>query len=308
MAICSMRNLISLMDYTGDEIRAILDLGILLKKQLKDGVRTPFFAGKVLGLLFQKPSLRTRVSFESLISQHGGSSLYLGSDVGWPDREPARDFFPILTSYLDVLVIRANDHAQVEEAARYCRCPVINGLTNVSHPCQALADVMTMQESAGGLDHVRLAYVGDANNVTWSLAVICSKLGIPLSIGAPANYQFPKDFINGLNANSGSGLIRQFDDPVSAVDGATFVYTDVWTSMGQEAEREQRLKELSSFQVSAELMKHAATDAKFLHCLPARRGEEVAESVIDGPHSLVIPQAENRLHAQKGLVSWLLDT
>jgi len=302
-----MRNLVSLLDYSGDEIRSVLDRGAQLKQELLAGVRRPFFAGRVLGLLFQKPSLRTRVSFEALISQHGGSSLYLGADVGWPNREPAHDFFPILTSYLDLLVIRANNHADIEEAAKYSRCPVINGLSNLSHPCQALADIMTMQESAGGLENVRLAYIGDANNVAWSLAVICSKLGIPMNIGAPEKYQFGGIFVDGLNAASGKNLIRQFDQPVPAVDGATFVYTDVWTSMGQEEEQVQRLNDLADFQITAELMGIAAPQAKFLHCLPARRGEEVVAEVIDGPASLVIGQAENRLHAQKGLVSWLFD-
>jgi len=256
-------------------------------------------------LLFEKPSLRTRVSFETLTAHLGGNSLMLGSDVGWGTREPLCDFMPILTSYLDMLVIRAKSHALVEESLQYAQCPVINGLTDVSHPCQALADILTVQEIAGGLDGVSIAYIGDANNVTYSLAVICSRLGIPLNIGAPSGYQFESSFIDQLNSDAGKELIRQTDDPKAAVENVSFVYTDVWTSMGQEAETKQRLKDLAAFQVNEDLMSVAAADAKFLHCLPARRGEEVSQGVIDSPASAIIQQANNRLHAQKGLVAWL---
>ena len=175
----------------------------------------------------------------------------------------------------------------------------------MSHPCQALADLLTVQEIAGGLDGVSIAYIGDANNVTYSLAVICSRLGVPLNIGAPAGYQFESSFIEELNADAGKELIRQTDDAKAAVENVSFVYTDVWTSMGQEAESKQRLKDLAAYQVNEELMSVAAADAKFLHCLPARRGEEVTSGVIDSPASAIIQQANNRLHAQKGLVVWL---
>ena len=263
-------------------------------------------ARNVLGLLFEKPSLRTRVSFETLISQLGGSSLFLGQDVGWGKREPLCDFMPILTSYLDVLVIRAKSHKQVEEATQFSQCPIINGLTDISHPCQALADILTAQELSGGLEGVKMSYLGDGNNVAYSLAVACSKLGVPFRIGAPKNYQFEQSFLDDLNKAAGSELIVQTADPREAADGATVVYTDVWTSMGQEAESKQRLADLADYQVNEELMKCAAHDAKFLHCLPARRGEEVASEVINSPASAIIQQANNRLHAQKGLVVWLM--
>jgi ornithine carbamoyltransferase len=301
-----MRHVLSLFDLSTDEIRRVLEIAVNLKSQLANGQRPGILEHHVMGMLFEKPSLRTRVSFESLIIQLGGSSLFLGKDVGWGEREPLCDFMPILTSYLDVLVIRAKSHAKVEEAAQFSRCPVINGLTDVSHPCQALADVLTMQELSGGLDDVRLAYLGDGNNVAYSLALICSKLNIPLRIGAPENYQFDTSFLDKLNAAAGSELIVQTIDPKQAVENANFIYTDVWTSMGQEAESKQRLSDLADYQVNQQVMENAADGARFLHCLPARRGEEVTSAVIDSPASAIVQQANNRLHAQKGLVVWLL--
>jgi ornithine carbamoyltransferase len=300
-----MKHLIELSDLQADEIRQILAISAELKSEFKQGTRRPIFAGKVLGLLFEKPSLRTRVSFEALMNQHQGASLYLGADVGWQQREPLRDFVPVLTSYLDFLVIRAKSHEDVLAASEWSRCPVINGLTDYSHPCQALADLLTVQEIQGSLDQARLAYVGDANNVARSLAVICAKLGVHLAIACPAAYQFPAAWVEGLNRDAGAKLIRQTEDPLEAVRGANFVYTDVWASMGQEAEQLQRQRDFGRFQVSSELMDAAAPEAKFLHCLPARRGEEVSADVIDGPASAIVQQAENRLHAQKGMLAWL---
>lgn len=301
-----MRHVLSLFDLSTEEIRRVLEISADLKSKLASGDRPDILARNVLGLLFEKPSLRTRVSFETLISQLGGSSLFLGQDVGWGKREPLCDFMPILTSYLDVLVIRAKSHKQVEEATQFSQCPIINGLTDISHPCQALADILTAQELSGGLEGVKMSYLGDGNNVAYSLAVACSKLGVPFRIGAPKNYQFEQSFLDDLNKAAGSELIVQTADPREAADGATVVYTDVWTSMGQEAESKQRLADLADYQVNEELMKCAAHDAKFLHCLPARRGEEVASEVINSPASAIIQQANNRLHAQKGLVVWLM--
>jgi len=303
-----MGHVLSLFDMTSEEIRRVLDLSAEFKARLDYGDRPALLAGHTVGLLFEKPSLRTRVSFETLTSQLGGNSLFLGQDVGWGTREPLCDFMPILTSYLDLLVIRAKSHAKVEKAAEYSRCPVINGLTDVSHPCQAFADLLTVMELAGdNFSGSKITYVGDANNVTYSLALICSKLGIRMSIAAPEGYQFEDSFIDRLNEINGNGLISQTANIAEAVDGANFVYTDVWTSMGQEAESKQRLKDLADYQVNDAMMSHAADDAKFLHCLPARRGEEVASEVIDSDRSAIIQQANNRLHAQKGLVIWLLD-
>jgi ornithine carbamoyltransferase len=301
-----MRHVLSLFDLSTDEIRRVLEIAANLKSRLTKGDRPGILEHHVMGLLFEKPSLRTRVSFECLITQLGGSSLFLGKDVGWGEREPLFDFMPILTSYVDVLVIRAKSHAKVVEATEFSRCPIINGLTDISHPCQALADILTMQELSGGLEGVSLAYLGDANNVAYSLALICSKLNVPMRIGAPENYQFESSFIDGLNEAAGSELIIQTVDPREASENASFIYTDVWTSMGQEAESKQRLKDLADYQVNQQIMDCAASGAKFLHCLPARRGEEVTTEVIDSPASAIIQQANNRLHAQKGLVVWLL--
>jgi len=301
-----MRHVLSLLDLTTAEIRRVLELSVHLKHKLDNHQRPPLLQHHVLGLLFEKPSLRTRVSFETLIAHVGGASLFLGSDVGWGTREPMCDFMPILSSYLDLLVIRAKSHEKVVEATEYSACPVINGLTDVCHPCQALADVLTIMEFESNLSQVKLAYVGDGNNVAYSLAVICSRLGIECSIGAPPKYQFDPGFIERLNHEAGQELISQTDDPHEAVKNASFVYTDVWTSMGQEAENEQRLADFRDYQVNEQLMASAREGAKFLHCLPARRGEEVSPEVIDSPYSVVVQQANNRLHAQKGLVVWLL--
>ena len=301
-----MRHVLSLFDLSTDEIRRVLEIAVDLKTNLAAGQRPGLLEHQVMGLLFEKPSLRTRVSFETLMRQMGGSSLFLGQDVGWGSREPIRDFFPILTSYVDVLVIRAKSHEKVLEATEFSQCPVVNGLTDLSHPCQALADILTVQELAGGIDDVRIAYLGDANNVAYSLALVCSKLKVHLRIGSPEKYQFEQSFLDDLNQAAGSELITQTTDPRSAAEGANFVYTDVWTSMGQESESKQRLADLADYQVNRKIMDVAQADAKFLHCLPARRGEEVTTEVIDSPASVIVQQANNRLHAQKGLVVWLL--
>lgn len=301
-----MRHILSLFDLTAGEIRRVLELADELKQGLKTGDRPALLNGYVMGLLFEKPSLRTRVSFESLIGQLGGNSLFLGSDVGWGTREPIQDFLPVLTSYLDLLVIRAKRHSDVEAAARYARCPVINGLTDVSHPCQALADIMTVRELTSDFEQTKIAYLGDSNNVAYSLAVACSRLGVRLAIASPPGYDFDRPFVRSLNADAGSAVIEQFDDPVAAVEDVEFIYTDVWTSMGQEAESQMRIAALAPYQVNATIFAAARPDARLLHCLPARRGEEITSEIIDSPISAIVEQAENRLHAQKGLVVWLL--
>jgi ornithine carbamoyltransferase len=301
-----MRHVLSLLDLSSDEIRRVLEIAVDLKRELKNGNRPNLLENRVAGLIFEKPSLRTRLSFETLMAQTGGNSLFLGEDIGWGGREPIQDLIPILTGYLDILVIRAKDHELLEQARFYSDCPIINGLTDVSHPCQALADLMTVLEIEGSFAKTRIAYIGDGNNVAHSLAVICARLGVPCTIGAPKGYQLPHPLIDQLNREAGQGLIHQTTDPFEAVEGSTVVYTDVWTSMGQEAENEQRLKDFRDYQVNSKLMGAADKHARFLHCLPARRGEEVTSEVIDGPASSIIQQANNRLHAQKGLVVWLL--
>ncbi len=300
-----MRHLLTLFDVSGDEIEHIFSIAAELKAKWKQGVREPLLAERVLGLLFSKPSLRTRVSFEAAMIHLGGTSLFLGQDVGWGSRESAADFGRVLSQYIDALVCRAHQHELIVELAKYCSCPVINGLTNRAHPCQALADLFTLQELRGTLDGCKLAFVGDGNNVARSLAVACAKLGARFALASPAKYSFESDFVLELKEACPGAEIVTTEDPVAAVNGADAVYTDVWSSMGQEAEAQQRKHDFARYQVDQKLMQHAP-GAHFLHCLPAHRGEEVTDEVIDGRQSVVLPQAANRMHVQKAILAWLL--
>jgi ornithine carbamoyltransferase len=301
-----MRHVLTLLELSPDDIRRVFQLSKELRDKLVAGFREPVLPGRVMALLFEKPSLRTRVSFEAAMAHLGGTALFLAADVGWGKRESPADFAQVLSQYVDVVVCRTSSHARIEELARYCTCPVINGLTDAAHPCQALADLFTLDEIHGPLDGKRLAYIGDANNVARSLAVICGKLGVELAIASPPQYQFDRPFLEQLATHVPQVKILQTAEPREAVHGAIGVYTDVWTSMGQEAERETRQKAFASYQVNANLMEHAPEGAVFLHCLPARRGEEVTDEVIDGHYSAVLVQAANRMHVQKGLLAWLL--
>lgn len=300
------RHFLDLFDVTSAEIDRIFALTDELKQQNQRGHREPLLAGRVMALLFEKPSLRTRVSFETAMAHLGGSTLFLGQDVGWGHRESTADFARVLGEYVDVIVCRANCHQKVADLAQFAGCPVVNGLTDQSHPCQALADLYTLREIYGKLAGLKLAYVGDANNVAASLLIGCAKLGVEFAIASPSGYQFAASFVERVRAAAPRAKFEITTDPRVAVRSAHAVYTDVWTSMGQEAERAQRQQAFAPYQVNAELMRHAPADARFLHCLPAHRGEEVTDDVIDSPHSAVIPQAANRLHAQKGLLAWLL--
>ncbi len=301
-----MRHLLTLLELSPEEFRRIFALTKELKDKFQEGIREPVLPGRVQALLFEKPSLRTRVSFEAAMAHLGGTTLFLGQDVGWQKREAAADFAQVLSQYVDVVICRASNHARVEELARYCTCPVINGLTDQAHPCQALADLYTLDEIHGPLEGKRLAYVGDANNVARSLAVACGKLGVEFAIASPPKYQFDRAFLEMLTGAAPDVRVLQTVDPREAVAGAIGVYTDVWTSMGQEAEADARRKAFAGFQVNSTLMEQAPEGAVFLHCLPARRGEEVTDEVIDGHYSAVLVQAANRMHVQKGLLAWLL--
>jgi ornithine carbamoyltransferase len=304
--LTDMRHVLTLFDLSTDEIEAIFVLAEALKKAHAKGVREPRFAGHVQALLFEKPSLRTRVSFETAFAHLGGTTIYLGADVGWGHRESAADFSRVLTQYVDVVVCRAKDHARVEQLAAHASCPVINGLTDLYHPCQALADLFTLSEVHRRLAGLKLAYVGDANNVARSLAIACARLRVRFAIAAPPSYQFDAAFLKMLEAQHPCLDLRITTDPLEALDDADGVYTDVWVSMGQENERQQRVGALAPYQVNGELMAAAPSRAKFMHCLPARRGEEVTDEVMDGPQSIVVQQAANRMHLQKGLLAWLL--
>jgi ornithine carbamoyltransferase len=302
-----MRHLLELFDLTTDEIRRIFTISLELKESLQRGQRDPLLRGYTLALLFEKPSLRTRVSFEVAMAHLGGQALFLGQDVGWGKRESTADFAQVLCQYVDAIVCRTTTHARLEELAGFCTVPVINGLTDSSHPCQALADLFTLDEIHGPLDGKRLAYIGDANNVAKSLAICCGKLGVEFAIASPKGYQFDRSFLDRLAREVPEVKLFQTLDPREAVRGAVGVYTDVWTSMGQEAESAARKAAFADYQVNPALMELAPEGAIFLHCLPAHRGEEVTDEVMDGHYSAVLVQAANRMHLQKGLLAWLLN-
>lgn len=301
-----MRHLFTLDDLSTAEIERIFAITQDLKAKFEQGVREPLLPGRVMALLFEKPSLRTRVSFEAGMTHLGGGSLFLGEDVGWGSRESIADFGRVLSEFVDVIVVRAKTHQKVLSLAEHSSCPVINGLTDYSHPCQALADLYTVRERFGSLKGLKIAYVGDANNVARSLAEGCGKLGLTFACAAPKGYQFTADDVARFKKETPAIDLQLAEDPKVAVRGAQAIYTDVWTSMGQEAEREERKRAFAAYQVNGALMKAAPRDAIFMHCLPANRGEEVTDEVMDSPQSVVVQQAGNRMHAQKGVLAWLL--
>lgn len=303
----STRHVLSLWELTTREIERVFAISQELKARLERGLREPLLPGRVLAMLFEKPSLRTRVSFEVAMAHLGGKSLFLGPDVGWGNRESVSDFSRVLSQYVDVIVCRASSHATVQQLAQHASCPVINGLTDVAHPCQAVTDLFTLQELRGSLSSAKVAYVGDANNVARSLAIACGKLGVEFAIARPQGYGFESDFVAKLKRETPGLKFTETAEPATAVRNADVVYTDVWASMGQESERAVRAQAFAAYQVNAALMAQAPPGAHFLHCLPAHRGEEVTAEVIDGPQSQVVRQAANRLHVQKGLLAWLLE-
>lgn len=302
-----IRHLIDLFDLSADDARDLLDHAIELKRRDAQGDRPPYLSGRTLGLIFEKPSLRTRVSFEAAIAQLGGSSIFMhGKDVGIGVRESIADFARVISQYVDALAVRTFAHATVEELARHATIPIVNALSDAAHPCQALADVLTIQETLGRLEGVKLVFVGDGNNVARSLALASALLGLEFVLASPVGYEFPADFRARFETTFPSHSLVVEHDPHRALVGADVIYTDVWASMGQEHEAELRCAAFAPFQVNDALLRSARPDSIFLHCLPARRGEEVTSEVLDGPHSVVIPQAANRLHLQKALLIWQL--
>ncbi len=301
-----MRHLITLSDVSAAEIRRIFSIAKDLKAKFAEGLREPLLPGRVLALLFEKQSLRTRVSFEAGMTHLGGSSLMLGEDAGFGKRESIADFARVLSGMVDVIVIRSKKHSTVENFAKYSSCSVINGLTDLAHPCQALADIFTLQEHFGDLAGMKLAWVGDGNNVARSLVRACGHLGIELVVCTPAGYELDSEFVKEARKEFPQLELTETQDPVEGIRGATAIYTDVWASMGQEAEREKRKRDFADYQVNAKLMSRADKDAIFMHCLPAVRGEEVTDEVMDSAQSVVVSQAANRMHVQKGIIVWLL--
>lgn len=301
-----MRHLLTVDDLTAKEIQRIFAISEDLKQKFRAGVREPLLPGRVMALLFEKPSLRTRVSFEAGMTHLGGSSMMLGDDAGFGKRESIADFSRVLSEMVDVIVVRAKAHATVEGVARHATCAVINGLTDRSHPCQALADVFTLKEQLGTLEGAKMAWVGDANNVSRSLAMACALTGVAFAAATPPGYEFDDEFLEQCRAVGDGVDVTATLDPREAVAGASAVYTDVWASMGQEAEATKRKADFADYQVNGALMKAAGPAARFMHCLPARRGEEVTDEVMDSPYSVVVEQAGNRMHVQKGVLVWLL--
>ena len=301
----SGRDCLTLAEFTPEEARLVLDEALKLKGLQRS--RIPFrpLRGRTLAMVFQKPSNRTRVSFEVGMYQLGGHALHLlPQEIQIGKRETPSDTGRVLARYIDAIMVRTFDHAEVEELAGAAEVPVINGLTDQHHPCQALADLLTIREVFGGLEGVEISYVGDGNNVAHSLAIACALTGARLTIAHPEGHA-PDPGVVDLAASLGAAptLTR---DPREAAVGARVLYTDVWASMGQEEEAEERKQRFAPYRVNEELMALAVDDAIFLHCLPAHRGEEVTAGVIDGPRSRILDQAENRLHAQKALLYLLL--
>jgi ornithine carbamoyltransferase len=292
-------------DWSREELLATLDLADDLKERQQRHEEHHLLPGRSLAMIFQKPSTRTRVSFEVGMAQLGGHALYLAAgDLQLGRGETLRDTATVLSRYVDGVMIRTFAQDDVEELARNASVPVINGLTDSAHPCQALADVMTIRERLGRLEGVRVAYLGDGNNVCASLMVACAKLGAEFVAATPEGYE-PDDAVVEIAREAG-GSVEVAHDPREAAQGAGVLYTDVWTSMGQDEERERRLRDLAGFGIDAELVRLAADGAIVLHCLPAHYGEEITEDVLYGPQSAVWDQAENRLHAQKALVALVM--
>ena len=293
-------------DFSRSELERVLDLADDLKERQRRREEHHLLPGRSLGMIFQKPSTRTRVSFEVGIAQLGGTGLYLSaSDLQLGRGETLKDTATVLSRYLDAIMIRTFAQHDVEQLARHASIPVINGLTDSSHPCQALADVMTIRERLGRLEGVTVAYLGDGNNVCASLMVAAAKLGMSFRAATPKGYE-PSPAAVEIARSEPGATVDVFHDPGKAVAGADVLYTDVWTSMGQEEERERRLRDLAGFGIDDELVRLAGDDVIVLHCLPAHYGEEITEEVLYGAHSAVWDQAENRLHAQKALMALVI--
>ncbi len=301
---------LTLMDFPAETIKLLVDKAIELKKEKLEGSdHGKPLAGKILGMIFEKSSTRTRVSFEAGMLQLGGQAIVMNSkDLQIGRGEPISDTAKVLSHYLDAIMIRTFSHSIIEELAEHASIPVINGLTDLYHPCQALADLQTVYEQKGKLAGLKLAYIGDGNNMAHSLMIACAKMGMDISVASPKGYEPDAKVtaaVNQFAAESGAKVVIT-TDPIAAITDADVVYSDVWTSMGQEKENEIRLKAFTGFQVNDALVQNAKSDYIFLHCLPAHREEEVSASVIDGPNSVVFEQAGNRLHAQKALLLEIL--
>jgi ornithine carbamoyltransferase len=303
-----MKHFLTLTDFSRDDIEDMLDLAVRLKEERRGGGNAPVLEGKVLAMVFQKPSLRTRVSFDMAMRQLGGDALYLSpSEIGLGQRESIADVSRVLSSYVDAIMARVFDHQHIVELAKYASVPVINGLSDFNHPCQAMADVLTILESFGSLEGVNLTFVGDGNNVAVSLAFASAILGMNFTLAAPEGYDLPAEVVEqARKIANGKTKIQLMRDPHEAVQHAQVIYTDTWVSMGQEDETTRRAAVFPPYQVNAGLVAEADPKAIVMHCLPAHRGQEITDDVADGPHSALFRQAENRMHAQKAILVRLL--
>ena len=299
------KDLLSITDLNADEIQMLMDDAI----DMKENKWSSLLDRKILALVFEKPSLRTRVSFEVAMRQLGGQVIYLSpAEVGLGKREPASDVASVLSRFIDCIAARTFSHKTTEELARYASVPVINALDDLEHPCQALADLLTIYEKKGDLNKLKVTYIGDGNNCANSLMLICAIMGVNFSIATPEGYMVTDDMLKTAREYAKDSLaqIVTTTDPMEAAEGADAIYTDVWTSMGQEAETEKRRQIFAPYQITMDIMRKAKPDAIFMHPLPAHHGEEVSEAVLDSPHSVVFDQAENRMHAQKALLAQML--
>jgi ornithine carbamoyltransferase len=302
-----MKHFISIEDFSAEQLADLLKLSSRLKKLYKSGKRDLCLAGKTLVMFFEKPSLRTRISLEVAMADLGGNAVYIKPDEigGIRDTEPIKDIARVLSRYADGIAARTFEHKTVVELAEFATAPVINALTDWSHPCQVMSDLLTIQERLGKLKGVKIAFIGDGNNVARSLAFACAKFGMKMVIASPKGYELDADSIKKANKIS-AGAITPTNDPVEAVADADIVYTDTWVSMGQENEKQKRKADFAGFVVDGKLLKSAPKGAKIMHCLPAYRGCEITDEAVESPNSIIFDQAENRLHFQRALLKKLL--
>lgn len=302
-----MEHFLSIADWSSKDLMRLIDEAVFLKREYRTGGNRHVLAGKTLALVFQKPSLRTRVSFELAMHHVGGYAFYLSpNEIGLGKRESIADVARVLGGYVHGVMARVFDHDHVLQLAQWSPVPIINGLSDYNHPCQGMADVLTIYEEFGHLDGLKVAYLGDSNNVTRSLLFAAARFGFQLIVSAPAGYNLDASSLEKARAIGGNDVVKEIGDPAEAVQGVDVIYTDTWTSMGQEEEAEARRKIFPPYQVNEALLAKAPAHAIVMHCLPAHRGEEITDAVADGPQSRLFPQAENRLHAQKAILVRLL--
>jgi ornithine carbamoyltransferase len=304
------KDFLAVSDYSPEALQEMLDLAVALKKEHFANGNKPMFKGKVLAMVFQKPSLRTRMSFDMAMRHMSGDALYISpAEIGLGQRESIADVARVMSGYVDAIMARVFEHDNVLELAKWSSIPVINGLSDYNHPCQAMADALTIIEKFGSLQGLNVTYVGDGNNVAVSLMHICAKLGANFTLAAPECYDINPHAVEDakLFASHSGSKLTFLRDPHTAVKNAHVIYTDTWTSMGQEAEGEKRKLVFPPYQVNQQLVSEADKDVIVMHCLPAHRGQELTDEVADGPHSVIFPQAHNRLHAQKAVLVKLLE-